>query len=352
MKKNKITLKKGMTKADIDDQFANFVANQLIDMMQKEEGSAQHWSKKWEFSQGLPYRVDTADKEPYSGFNIMTLANSKLMNNYKSLAWGTSKAWGKKGFKLAPDQNWLLASEPVIFSNFKLIIKKDREGNIMKDSDGTELTYRSWFHKVSAVYNASQMINKETGERADQDARFKMVKINNDDNFKKEQYKKFGEFADNYLKNQKIELREGGDRAFYNISMDFIGMPDQESFINTKHASKEMNYYSTLFHEMGHSSGHESRLKRKFGNRFADSNYAFEELVAELTSVLLSAETGLELQPAMGHACYLNSWLDALNNDNKYIWKAMTKANQAVRFIRNSVEAQIENKEKHILKTA
>ena len=49
-----------------------------------------------------------------------------------------------------------------------------------------------------------------------------------------------------------------------------------------------------------------------------------------LLTQFISAETGLELQPAMGHACYLNSWLDALSNDNKYIWKAMTKASWAV----------------------
>lgn len=353
MSKNKITLKKGMTKKERDDQFSTFITNQILDMMKQEKGSSSHWSKKWKFSEGLPYRVSTANKETYKGFNIMNLSHAKLSNNYNSNAWGTSKAWKKLGFKLAEDQHWSLNSETVVFSSAKKVAKKDNEGNIIKDSQGNELFFSNWFHTVSAVYNASQMVNIETGQRADQDDNYRIIPIEKNDQFKQDQFSKFENFANNYLNNQELEVRSGGNRAFYNISQDFIGMPSKDNFQKINDREKEENYYSTLFHEIGHSTGNPTRLNRKFGNRFGDNNYAFEELIAELTSVLIGAETGLELTPALNHACYLNSWLEALSplkGDTKYVWKALNKATQATRFITDSVEAQENKQERHIFK--
>jgi len=89
------------------------------------------------------------------------------------------------------------------------------------------------------------------------------------------------------------------------------------------------NYYSVLFHEYTHATGHKSRLDRNLKGRFGDQDYAFEELIAELGSAFNMAYLGLESIPREDHAIYIKSWLKALRSDNKFIFSAAAKAQAA-----------------------
>lgn len=138
--------------------------------------------------------------------------------------------------------------------------------------------------------------------------------------------------ADGYFTREHLELKHGGDSAFYHPTLDYIQMPLQGSF-----ASPDA-YYSTLFHEMGHSTGHKSRLnrERESGRKFGDENYAKEELTAELTAAFCCAQIGIsnELVEA-NHAAYIQSWLRALQNDKTLIVSAAQRAQRASDLIAN-----------------
>lgn len=120
-------------------------------------------------------------------------------------------------------------------------------------------------------------------------------------------------------------------RAYYQPAGDFVHMPNGELF------DKEQEYYSTLFHELVHSTGSEKRLKREFGGRFGDKKYAFEELIAELGASYLCAEAGILYFTLDNTAAYIKRWskklMAELKADNKFFLKAAAKAQQASDFI-------------------
>jgi len=125
----------------------------------------------------------------------------------------------------------------------------------------------------------------------------------------------------------------GGDRAFYRGGFDdFVAMPEFASF---KSAAL---YYSTAFHELGHWTGHGTRLDRQFGKRFGDRAYAAEELVAELTSAFLCAEFNID--GALQHAEYVGNWIALLKDDAKAFFTAASAAQKAADFLRSAVLAE------------
>jgi len=118
----------------------------------------------------------------------------------------------------------------------------------------------------------------------------------------------------------------------YSPSDDIIRTPKKEYFKNSN------AYYSTLFHEMAHSTGHEKRLNRfkeyakalHFGNK----EYAKEELTAELTAGFLMSETGESIN-IDNKTAYIQSWLKVLKNDNKILLQSAGRAEKATNYIMN-----------------
>jgi antirestriction protein ArdC len=121
------------------------------------------------------------------------------------------------------------------------------------------------------------------------------------------------------------DFRTGGGRAFYNVSEDYVQVPPQPAF------AAQINYYRTALHELGHWTGHPSRLARTFGSRFGNSGYAREELCAELASAFLCAALGIV--PTVRHADYLGSWLFVLREDSRAIFKAASQASKAADYL-------------------
>jgi antirestriction protein ArdC len=95
------------------------------------------------------------------------------------------------------------------------------------------------------------------------------------------------------------------------------------------------HYASTRLHELGHWTGHASRLGRTFGKRFGDRAYAFEELVAEISAGLGCAELGLPNELHDSHASYVGHWLGILKADKTAIIHAASKAEQAFNYLRS-----------------
>jgi len=98
------------------------------------------------------------------------------------------------------------------------------------------------------------------------------------------------------------------------------------------------SYYATMFHELGHWTGAKHRLGRDHTGSFGSSAYAFEELVAELASAFVCA--GLQIQPENRHSDYIASWLKALKDDKKFIFKAASAASKAADMLQSSAEEE------------
>lgn len=126
------------------------------------------------------------------------------------------------------------------------------------------------------------------------------------------------------------EIRHGDARAYYVACEDYINMPLMALF-----ASAEA-YYSTLFHELVHSTGHEERLARPElmeDSGMESESYSFEELVAEIGASYLNAHSGISAGTVSNSAAYIKGWLKRLRNDKSFVIKAASKAQQAVDYI-------------------
>jgi antirestriction protein ArdC len=120
--------------------------------------------------------------------------------------------------------------------------------------------------------------------------------------------------------------------AFYHIEEDYINMPKKKSFKGIE------GYYSTLFHELVHSTGAEKRLNRKTITEmaeFGDDLYSIEELVAELGAAYLNSLSGISASLIQNSAAYLNGWLAKLKGDKQFMVQASGQAQRAVDFIIN-----------------
>ena len=109
-------------------------------------------------------------------------------------------------------------------------------------------------------------------------------------------------------------------------------MTPKEFFKDTKDSDATINYYSVLFHELTHATGHKNRLDRK--NKFDDhkKSYAFEELIAETGSILFGKHFKIEKTVRPNHAQYLNSWIKALQNDYNFLTSAIAQASRAFEY--------------------
>ena len=135
---------------------------------------------------------------------------------------------------------------------------------------------------------------------------------------------------DDYTAREGVRLEhQEGDRAFYRPSTDSITLPLLAQFAETA------EYYGTAFHEMVHSTGHAKRLNRLDATAFFGSDaYSKEELIAEIGAAALVNRAGLETAKSFRNsAAYVQSWLQALKNDKRFIVSAAGKAEKAVALI-------------------
>ncbi|ODT73725.1 MAG: antirepressor [Pelagibacterium sp. SCN 64-44] len=118
-----------------------------------------------------------------------------------------------------------------------------------------------------------------------------------------------------------IDFRIGGDRAFYMPAYDYVQVPPPQAYF------EPINWHRTALHELGHASGHASRLGRDLTGSFGSRKYAFEELVAEMNAAFCCASLGIV--PTVRHADYIGSWLEVLREDNRAIVRAASQASKA-----------------------
>lgn len=120
-------------------------------------------------------------------------------------------------------------------------------------------------------------------------------------------------------------MQHGGNRACYSPVLDKVSMPNKEQFTSSE------EYYSTLFHELAHSTGHLNRLNRKelmASTFFGSHDYSLEELVAEMGAAYLCAHAGID-NTLDNSAAYIAGWMKALQADEKMLMTAAARAQKA-----------------------
>jgi antirestriction protein ArdC len=130
---------------------------------------------------------------------------------------------------------------------------------------------------------------------------------------------------------------ETSDAAWYRPSSDTVGVPDKTAFKSSE------EYYSTLFHELTHSTGHKTRLNREGVDKlpsFGSESYSKEELIAEMGSAMLCGITGISPAVIKNSASYLKHWIDVLRGDSKLLVSAASQAQKASDYIRGVARSQ------------
>ncbi|NJK95893.1 MAG: hypothetical protein HC905_14160 [Bacteroidales bacterium] len=123
------------------------------------------------------------------------------------------------------------------------------------------------------------------------------------------------------------------DKAFYSPIRDFISLPQRKQFKNIT------GFYHTVFHEVGHWTGHPERLNRKLFNMFGTPDYAREELTAEMSSVFVCSLCGIDVK-LKNSAAYIDNWLSVIRNDKTAFVRASMQAQTAANYILDCAEMQ------------
>ena len=231
----------------------------------------------------------------------MSLWATAEANGFATGIWGTYRQWKEKGAQVRKGEK----STPVIFY---------KEYDV--EPSGDDDNGKRHVARASRVFNASQVDGYELPELPHIEPVKRIAR------------------ADHFLKATRATILHGGERAYYRPSTDEIRIPDEGRFIETASRTRTEGYYSVILHELTHWSGAPTRCDRQLRNRFGDDAYAMEELVAELGAAFLCAELSITAETRLDHAQYIATWLDVLKADNKAIFAAAAKANEAVSYLK------------------
>ena len=218
--------------------------------------------------------------------------------------WGTYQQWQELGAQVRKGEH----GSPVVY--WGTYEKQTGE-------DSEETSHRHLFAKGYTVFNLEQVDGSKLPTRFE-------PKLSHMERIAR---------ADRFFADAGIEIRDGGNRAFYRPDTpQAVYMPGFDQ------VPDRVDFYSVLAHESTHWTSHASRCDRVLGQRFGDDRYAAEELIAELGSAYTMARLELELTPRADHARYIQSWLRVLRNAKRAIFTAASQAQKAADFLAQASE--------------
>lgn len=313
------------------------IAKAMIDLMEKTGLPA--WKCPWIFlSADMAYKGST-----YNGVNAIITALARTAYGYKSRLWLThtkieglnGKVWTPAKGKGKSKGRWVKTDSadsssfahirkgthgvPVIYWDW--IVKKDDKGNPILDEEGNPETRP--FLRTYIVHNADNIENFDPTPFEPE-----RKKTGIDETSCREIEERL---LASYTKHPKVV--HGGDRACYFPTLDQISIPEYSQFTDVA------EFASTLAHELSHSTGHSSRLKRNLSGWKGSDQYAFEELVAEFSAAMILGTLGIDTVPsAENNAAYLKSWLSHLKKDPVILFDAISAAKKASSMVLNETD--------------
>ena len=301
-------------KMNVTETELNKLVENVASAMQKD---SYKWKKSW-IEAGSPINYSTG--EAYSGVNFLSLNFAMVNKGYKHNQWLTFKQLKTLGGELINNSwNYIykFGTTPVKDENGKPKIKNGQQ-------------QIKFYFRCFVVYNiANTSLEAKTIEK------------------KSTQYSvdEIEAFIDRVNNNDVRIKTDSTNGCYYSPSYDWVHMVNKSNFIDTKDANATEHYYSVLFHELVHATGHQKRLNR-FENtksmKFLEgkSHYAYEELVAELGSMLFASKYNLSVESTVreDHIAYLQSWIKALRSEDgtKLLTSAAAKAAAAFKYYHQS----------------
>lgn len=251
------------------------------------------WEKPWGGCRSGAYNFIT--RKSYSLMNQMLLKHRG--------AYGTFKQWTEKGGKIRKGEK----SEIVVFWKFQIVEEENEDGE-KEEKKIPILKYYNVFH-----------VSQVEGVTVKEEELPEVKPIESAEKIKME-----------YVEREHIRILEyTTNEAFYSPAGDFIQVPERGQY-------RDVNeFYSTLYHEMVHSTGHKSRLNRlERDAHFGNEIYSKEELVAELGAAFLMNLLGIETKKTFRNStAYIQNWIQVLKNDPRFVVSAAGKAEKAVHYI-------------------
>lgn len=266
------------------------------------EAGTAPWTRPWDASMGMP--INPTTEKTYRGSNLMKLVMTGMAKGYSDNRWMT--------YKQADAQGWQVkrGEKSTTIQFYKSRDDKDINGKPKekKSADPQKKDYGGYVF-YSNVFNASQV-----------DGVPEIVPVTRS--------WEPNEKAQRIIVASKAVISHGGNLAFYSPSLDAITMPLQEAFPSVS------NYTSTIFHELGHWTGHKSRLDRAEGmsGTFGSDTYAKEELRAEISSMFSAMAIGIEHDTSR-HMSYCQSWKKVIKDDHNEIFRACADAQKITDFL-------------------
>ena len=324
------------------------ILKKFADMMVKiiKKANANNWKKGWMgvngSIQGLPQNISG---RTYSGGNSFFLMFNTAEKGYKTPVYMTfnqakeQNLHVKSGEKSVPIFKWGLSIKD---ENGKRVSEEDY--NAMSQEERATMDVRP-FPKMFHVFNIDQTNFEEVNKKRYDAivARFQTPEQEVKDTEGMYVNEALDRMFEQKAWHANIQYDKPADQAFYRPSTDTIVLPMKEQFKLGKTPEEVyhdgMEYYSTALHEMAHSTGHESRLDRKFGAQGTD-NYAHEELIAEMTSALVGSTMGFDRKILENNANYLSGWLSRLRDKPETITTIMTDVGKASDMIIEKVDEQ------------
>ena len=320
------------------DRFAQMMVTRL------EEMKGQQWEKGWidagGKNQGMPQNLSG---RRYSGHNDFFLQLHTAMKGYDVPVYATYKQLKDAGATIGKGEKAM----PVIYWN---ITHRDENGHKVSDEAYDAMT-KAEQEKVKTVpvlmgyyvWNLQQTNFAEVKPEkfAKLQEQFKAPEMK--DTKGMFESKEFDQMIDKQAWVCKINTVEGAG-AFYSQSKDEITVTMKAQF-NIHDTPEEvykdgMEYYSSIVHEMAHSTGVEKRLGRDMEGHFGDPKYAKEELVAELTAAMVGNTMGFDKRILDNNAKYVDGWMDTLKKEPRFILSVMADVNKASKMILDHVDKQ------------
>jgi antirestriction protein ArdC len=269
-------------------------------ILQKLEHGIVPWHKPWE--QGIPRNLVT--HKPYRGINVFLTANA--------------------GFTLP---YWLTLKQA-----------NAQDGTIRKGEKGTPVIFWKWLHRFATTADATDDTDDTTAKHIPLLRYYTVFNLEQCTGIDAPAMTREAAFTpieicEKLVGNmpQRPTITHGTPKAYYRPLSDCINMPHAKLF-DTSEA-----YYSTLFHELTHSTGHESRLNRHNEQgancQFDSPEYSKEELIAEMGAAFLCGICNIENHTVDNSAAYIASWLRVLNSDKQLVILAAAQAQRAADFI-------------------
>lgn len=293
------------------DKAKAMLVEQVTDLLQSDE--VGDWIKPWQaLATQFPTNATTGHR--YSGGNAFLFHIVAQANGWVG-RYATYKQWQSKDCQVRKGETGL----PGLFA--KLVVK----------NRGTDDEERFFVARGFTVFAAEQV----DGEFAEELVTEIGGRPQLPDGAENEQAIAF---VERLTKIEGVDVKFGGARAFYRPSTDSITLPSYDLYDH----GTEVEFAATAGHEFVHWTGHADREDRFSDSaagseslHFGSQTYAQEELVAELGSIFLLAEHGLQPTPSTNSAAYLKAWLDRLQGEDAadFLWHAASKAQSAVNHI-------------------